>query len=324
MPNRILLTGATGFVGNHVRAALEQASVSVRCCSRNPAAASERFPDSEWCRLDVTDPSTIREALTDCDAAIYLVHSMGNTGDYAQEESDAAKTFAESCADAGVRRVVYLGGVAPEGPPSVHLASRLETGRILRQRGPGVVELRAAMVIGDGSESWQICRDLAVRLPMMVLPRWLRTRSCPVAIRDVVAAIVHASQSEAGDLAGCYDIPGPECISAEDILRRIARLRGIEPVTIRVPVLSPRLSSYWLKLITSANYQVACELIEGLTNDLLPTCPIYWERIGDYELQSFDDAAVEAMRNEADLGYMTRVLENTMRRIARRHRKAEP
>jgi uncharacterized protein YbjT (DUF2867 family) len=318
---RVLLTGATGFVGANVRAALARTPTSVRCSSRNPKAAAKRYPDAEWCRLDVTDPSSIREAVAGCDSAIYLVHSMSNTPNYADEERQAAEAFAAACTDAGVKRIVYLGGVAPSGPPSVHLKSRIETGRILRTQAPGVVELRAAMVIGHGSESWRICRDLATRLPLMVLPRWLRTRSCPVAIRDVVAAISHAALDDSEELPGCYDVPGPECISAEAILRRIAHLRGIEPVTFRVPVLSPRLSSYWLKLVTAADYGLARELIEGLTSDLLPSCPIYWERMDGYELQPFDDAAVEAFSHEA-LDRKTKMLEATMRLIARRYRGA--
>lgn len=319
MTNTILLTGATGFVGRHVRTALEPLDVVVRCGSRRPEAAAKDYPQAPWCRVDVTEPATLQRAVEGCDAAIYLVHSMGSGGDYAEEERAAAEAFASACVEAGVRRVVYLGGVAPEGPPSVHLASRLETGRILRERAHGTIELRAAMIIGDGSESWRICRDLAVRLPLMVLPRWLKTRSCPVAIRDVVAAIVHAVLHE--DVpAGAYDIPGPSCLPAEEILRRIAHLRGIEPITFHVPVLSPRLSSYWLKLVTTANYDLARELIEGLTQDLLPTCPLYWEQMGAHELQSFDDAALEAMRNEEDLDRRTRTLERAVHALARRHR----
>ena len=247
---------------------------------------------------------------------------MGSADDYAAEERRAAARFADACVEAGVERVVYLGGVAPAGEPSVHLASRIETGRMLRERCPGVVELRAAMVIGAGSESWRICRDLAVRLPLMVLPKWLQTLSYPVAIEDVVAAIVHAALAEAPDVAGCYDLPGPECLSAEQILRRIAHLRGIEPVTIPVPVLSPSLSSYWLKLVSGANYDVARELVQGLTEDLIPTCPVYWDRMDAHRLTSFDEAASRALDDEEELPVSTRWLEKAIRGIARRYREA--
>lgn len=319
MSRSILLTGATGFVGGHVREALASVDVTVRCGSRRPDEAAQKYPEASWCRVDVTEPATLHQALQGCDAAIYLVHSMGNVEDYAREEREAAQAFASACTEAGVRRVVYLGGVAPEGPPSVHLASRLETGRILREQAAGVIELRAAMIIGAGSESWRICRDLAVRLPLMVLPRWLRTRSHPVAVRDVVAAIVHAVLHD--DVpSGAYDVPGPECLRAEDILRRIAQLRGIEPITFRLPVLSPQLSSYWLKLVTTANYELARELIEGLTNDLLPSCPLYWDQMDDHQLQSFDDAALDAMRNGEELDKRTRALERVVHWMARRHR----
>lgn len=322
MARKILLTGATGFVGRHVREALEATSAEVRCGSRDPERAARRVPDATWCRVDVNDEDSLRAALKGCDAAIYLVHSMGSTDDYATEERRAAERFADACVEAGVERVVYLGGVAPAGEPSVHLASRIETGRMLRERCPGVVELRAAMVIGAGSESWRICRDLAVRLPLMVLPKWLQTRSYPVAIEDVVAAIVHAALADAPDLAGCYDLPGPECLSAEEILRRIARLRGIDPVTIPVPLLSPSLSSYWLKLVSGANYDVARELVQGLTEDLLPTCPLYWDRMPDHELIPFDEAAARALEHEEPLPISTRWLETTIRRLARRYREA--
>ncbi len=295
---RVLLTGATGFVGSYAFATLRSAGFELRCASRNPKSARQRHPERDWVRLDVERPETLGQALRDIDVVIYLVHAMGKHGaDYAEVEGQAARALARAAEDAGVGHIVYLGGVEPAGPASKHLRSRLETGRILREGEVPTLELRAGMIVGEGSESWQICCDLA-RLPAMILPQWLRTRSQPVAIEDVVHALSFAAglQPEA---SAVYDIPGPETVTAREILERIAELRGAHPWMLEVPFLSPRISGYWLRLVTRADYGVARELIEGLTSDLLAANPELWAQMPEHCRVPLPEAMRRALERAA-------------------------
>ena len=275
-------------------------------------------PGLDWVALDVDRAESLEPAMRGVHAAIYLVHGMSGGPGYEARESAAARAFAAAAHRAGVERIVYLGGVAPRGTPSRHLASRLETGELLRAGAVPVFELRASMIIGRGSISWQIVRDLAARLPVMLLPKWLATRSQPIAIDDVVDAIT-AALSMPIDAGGVYDLPGPEILSAKQILFRIAALRGTRPLSVSVPVLSPHLSSYWLKFVTGADYHVARELIEGLSSDLLAADRGLWARMPEHRLVSFDDAARRAM--ESDEGSVSRskpLLERVVSLVSRR------
>jgi len=267
--------------------------------------------------LDLERPETLPPALRNVRSVIYLVHSMGSGGDYERQERESAQRFAEEADRAGVRRIVYLGGIAPMGEPSKHLRSRLATGEILRKGPVPAVELRAGMVIGAGSESWRIVRDLSMRLPAMLLPQWLQSRSQPIAIDDVVTAIV-ASLAIPDEEVGCYDLPGPETLTAKEILFRIARLRGMEPLAFQVPILTPRLSSYWLKLVTRANYHVAQELVHGLTSDLISPDEGFWRLMPAHERIPFDVAARRALQDEeASVGLAGRAVEAMVRRMSR-------
>jgi uncharacterized protein YbjT (DUF2867 family) len=209
----VLLTGASGFVGGHAYPALVNAGYQVRCASRNPVRAARLQPARSWVELDVNRPETLDPALEGCSAAIYLVHEMTAGPDYENRERQVAGHFIRAAERCGLQRIVYLGAALPHGEPSRHLRSRIVTGELLRSGPVPVIELRASMIIGRGSLSWQIVRDLAVRLPVMVLPRWLATRSQPIAIEDVVFAIVHALSLPA-EQAGAYALPGPEILSA--------------------------------------------------------------------------------------------------------------
>ena len=251
-----LLTGATGFVGSALYPALSRVC-RVRCASRDPRRARVRHPDREWVELNVEREETLRPALEGVDTTYYLVHGMAGgkgAGDYEKREERSASVFAKAAEQAGVRRIIYLGGVAPSGKPSKHLRSRMRTGTILRGGRVPAVELRAGMIVGAGSESWHIVRDLSMRLPAMVLPAWLRHRSQPVAIDDVIAALVHA-RTIPDDACGCYALPGPEELSGRELLERVAELRGLRPWTMSVPFVNPRLSSYWIKWVTRADVQ---------------------------------------------------------------------
>ncbi len=298
---RVLLTGATGFVGRALYPALAAAS-DVRCTTRDAQRARARYPNRAWVEADVTQPQALAAALEGVEVAYYLVHSMGSRGgggDFSRREEESARGFAHAAAKAGVRRIVYLGGVAPEGAASKHLQSRRRTGEALREAGVPVVELRAAMIVGLGSASWQIVRDLSMRLPVMVLPAWMLHRSEPVAIQDVVAALVHAGLGK--DVpSGIYGLPGPDALTGEQVLQRVAALRGLKARALRVPFLSPRLSSLWIGWVTRADLQLARELVEGLTCDLLAEGPAFWEQMpGGHAPLRFDQAARAALEAEA-------------------------
>jgi uncharacterized protein YbjT (DUF2867 family) len=314
----VLLTGATGFVGKHVLPALLAAGYAVRCASRRPSRAAREDDPVRWVELDVGRTDTMGPALRGVRSVIFLVHGMGESGDYEQRERESALRFIEEADRAGVRRIVYLGGIAPKGEPSKHLRSRLATGEILRSGPVPTVELRAGMIVGAGSESWRIVRDLAMRLPAMLLPSWLRTRSQPIAIEDVVVALVHclAIPDEKVD---CYDLPGPETLTAKEILFRIARLRGMQPWVINVPVLSPQLSSYWLKLVTRANFRVAQQLVHGLTSDLISPDDGFWRLLPDHPRRGFDEAARRALHDEeASVPLKGKAFETVVRLVSRK------
>lgn len=252
----------------------------------------------EWRRCDLHRPETLANALSGVDVAYYLVHSMGGgNADYRGMERSAAQAFTRAAADAGVRRIIYLGGPAPLGPPSEHLRSRLETGEVLRSGTVPTVELRASMVIGAGSASWQIVRDLAMRLPVMVLPRWLKSRTMPVSLDDVLVALAAAAELP---VAGSewFDIPGPEVMNGQQILERIAALRGRRFLALEVPLLTPQLSALWLKLVTRTDFALARELVVGMRDDLLPHDDRFWKLAGHTELVGFDDAARTAIAGE--------------------------
>ena len=313
---RILLTGATGFVGRRLFALLQDNFVSVRCATRSAARATRHFPERSWVQLDVDQPQTLAPALADIDVAYYLVHGMSDHGDYEAKERMAAERFAHAAAQQGVRRIVYLGGVAPSGEVSAHLRSRITTGEILRSGSVPCIELRAGMIIGHGSTSWQMVRDLSARLPVMVLPSWLKTKSQPVAINDVLHALVHAARVST-DESTCYSVPGPEVLSAKEILLRVSRLRGYRQITIDVPFVSPRLSSYWIQWVTRANYKVARELVEGLRSDLVATKPPFWDILSEYSLMPFDEAARRALKEDhKELSLKAKALEAVVQRVA--------
>lgn len=316
MARRVLLTGATGFVGGRLYPSLVEAGHEVICATRDPRRAARRHPDRTWVELDLHRPELLPPALEGVDVVYYLVHSMAEGEGYRDRELQAARGLREAAGEAGVERLIYLGGVEPAGPPSEHLESRLATGRELRGGAVPCIELRAGMIIGDGSASWRICRDLAMRLPFMVLPRWLETRSQPVSIEDVVAALTAAASVEC-ERSAVYDLPGPEILTAKEILFRVAALRGTAPVSVSVPLLSPRLSSYWVKLVSGADFSIARELVEGLRSDLVARGDSFWSLMPDHEPLGFDDAAERALAAEGPRSLRVRALESLARRVAR-------
>jgi uncharacterized protein YbjT (DUF2867 family) len=315
---KILVLGSTGFVGRALVQRLVAEGEAVRAASRRPAAREDR-PGSgvSTVACDLRDPATLEPALRGIECVYYLVHSMGSGGgDFRRVERECAQNLARAAAASGCRRIVYLGGVAPRGRPSEHLASRLEVGEILRAGEVLAVELRAAMIVGNGSVSWQIVRDLAVRLPLMILPQWLESKSCPVALQNVMDALVGARRVPL-DRSAWFDLPGPDVMTAREMLRRVALLRGHRVPMVRVPVLTPRLSALWLKLVTGADYAIARELVLGLAEDLLPESDRYWDLIEHGPLVSFDDAARNALRTEEPRPAVARLEEGLVNRVGK-------
>jgi len=294
----LLLTGATGFVGRAVRPALAAMGLRIRGLTRDGARARERQPALEWVEGDVGDAASCARALEGCQAALYLVHGIGEGAHYHQREVAAATTFCRAAAAAGVERIVYLGGVAPAGSGSEHLRSRLDVGEALRSGPVKTIELRASMIVGYGSLSWLIVRDLAARLPFMVLPQWLKSRTQPVAIADVVIALVRALDLQL-PASACFDIPGPLTLSGKEILEETARVMGLpHPRMIEVPLISPRLSSLWVRFVTRAKWSVAREVVVGLTEDLLAHDDRFWQLIDHPTRLTFAEGARLALEGE--------------------------
>jgi uncharacterized protein YbjT (DUF2867 family) len=304
--SRILLTGATGYVGGRLLPALETAGYSVRCLARRPESLQQRVgPNTEVVRGDCLDASSLQRAMEGVDAAYYMVHSMGSTGDFENLDRRAAASFGEAAGRAGVRRIVYLGGLGQqEEGLSPHLRSRQETGETLRAAGVPVVELRASIVLGSGSLSFELIRALVERLPVMVCPRWVKVKAQPIAIEDVVAYLVE-SLDLPGDDSRVFEIGGGDQVSYSDIMREYARQRGLRRVLVPVPVLTPKLSSLWLGLTTPVYARVGRKLIEGVRNPTVVTDDAAL-RAFDVRPMSLAEAISRAMRNEDRKHALTR------------------
>lgn len=320
---RVLLTGATGFVGNRVYQKLVEAGFSIVNGTREPDNAKRRYPGRSFTQLDVRDFDSTLKAMQGCQAAVYLVHSMADGDDYERIEKLSAANFARAAEQAGLKRIVYLGGIRPQGKASPHLRSRLQTGETLRAGTVCTIELQASMVIGAGSESWRIVRDLAARLPFMILPGWLDNKSQPIYIDDVTAAISCALTMDFTHSAA-YPLPGPEIMSAREIIARTAALMGLQPNMVRVPILSPRLSSYWIWLITRADRKISRQLVEGLRTNLVAPDDGFWKLMPDHVRVPFDEAAGRALRGEAKgLPLRTKLAEWLIHRMTPSTNKAD-
>lgn len=266
MEGTVLLTGATGYIGGRLLRSLERRGHRVRCLARAPEKVRATRETTEVVQGDCLDEASLERACRDIHSAYYLVHSMGAGPDFAELDRRAARNFGRAAARAGVRRIIYLGGLADEvASVSAHLKSRAETGRILQESGVPVVEFRASIVIGAGSLSFEMIRALVERLPVMICPRWVDTLTQPIAIDDVVAYLAAGLELPTGE-GRVFEIGGPETVSYGDIMREYARLRGLRRVLLPVPVLTPRLSGLWLALVTPAQARVGRALVEGLRN----------------------------------------------------------
>jgi uncharacterized protein YbjT (DUF2867 family) len=262
-PSFVLLTGATGYIGGRLLRRLEEQGCRVRCLARRPEFLQARVgPQTELARGDVLDAASLKPAMRGVDVAYYLVHSMGSAGNFEEQDRQAARNFAAAAKEAGVRQIIYLGGLGEDVDElSPHLRSRHEVGKLLRASGVPVIEFRASIVIGSGSLSFEMVRALVERLPVMVTPRWVRVLAQPIAINDVLAYLAAAlGLSE----PGIFEVGGPDVVSYSDLMGEYARQRGLHRVMVPVPVLTPRLSSLWLGLVTPVYARVGRKLIDSI------------------------------------------------------------
>lgn len=267
----VLLTGATGYVGGRLLPLLESRGVRVRCLVRKPERLRPLAGKStEIVAGDVLDPASLKRALDGVTTAYYLVHLMSGSADFEQDDRTAAQNFAAAARAAGVRRIIYLGGLGDDTDPqlSPHLRSRHEVGQLLRASGATVIEFRASMVVGPGSLSYDLMKSLTERLPVMLCPKWLTTPTQPIAIDDVLSYLLAALELPCQE-SRIYEIGGPDVMSYGELIREYARQRGLRRWLISVPVLTPYLSSLWLALVTPASFVVGRHLIEGLKNPTL-------------------------------------------------------
>lgn len=270
-PRHVLVTGATGYVGGRLVPRLLDAGHRVRVLVRDPARLQGRPWQAhvEIAQGDLLHPETLAPALDSIDAAFYLVHSMLGHRDFASQDISAARAFGHAARQAGVRHIVYLGGLGdPQADLSEHLRSRQETGAALHESGVSVTELRAAVIVGSGSVSFEMIRNRTERLPIMICPRWVFTRIQPIAISDVLDYLV-ASLETPGACGQIIDISGKDVLTYGDMMRHYAAARGLRRWLIPVPVITPRLSSYWVHRMTPIPAAIARPLIEGLRNEVV-------------------------------------------------------
>jgi uncharacterized protein YbjT (DUF2867 family) len=290
----ILVTGASGTIGSALVDRLVADGRDPRISSRHPSSLAERWPSLDAVQLDVLRPLTLGPALEHVTTAYYLVHSMEPSaeGDFSERDADGARAFGEAALDAGVERVIYLGGLGEEGPElSEHLASRHETGRMLASSGPPVLEFRAAMVIGSESASFRMLDDLVRRLPAMIVPRWVETPTQPIAMDDVVSYLAEGLTTELGDAPHTIvEIGGPQILTYRQMIEVVAERQGRDPVIVGVPFLSTRLSSYWCGLTTSVPSALARPLIQGMSTPMVVDPAEATRRFPDVHPISFREA----------------------------------
>jgi uncharacterized protein YbjT (DUF2867 family) len=267
----IMLTGASGYVGGRLLHRLEGSGRPLRCLTRRPALLRDRVAaHTDIVEGDVLDRASLDIALAGVHTAYYLVHSMGGTGDFEELDRRAALNFAEAARAAGVAQIVYLGGLGDDEDLSPHLASRHEVGRLLRSGGVPTVELRASIVIGSGSASFETVRALVENLPVIVVPRWVETLAQPIAIEDVVDYLLATTELER-PVDAVYEIGGADQVTYANVMREYARQRGLRRRVVRTPLITPRASRLLLGLLTPVYGHVAAAMVDSLRNETIVT-----------------------------------------------------
>jgi uncharacterized protein YbjT (DUF2867 family) len=286
---RAAVLGATGFIGRALVAALGERIDVVAVSRRGNAPAAERVRPVA---ADALAPDSLRRALDGVDVVYHLVHSLGQAN-FGDVDRRAAANVADEAARAGVKQVVFLGGLGDDDPKlSQHLRSRAETARVLAQGDVPVTTLRAAIVVGRGSAAFDTIVALVDRLPAMVAPRWVSTATQPIALADVVAYLRDVADHP-GTIGGTFDLGGPDILTYRQMIELVGELRGHRPRIVEVPLLSPRLSSYWLHIVTPVRAGVARPLVEGLRNPTVATDTRIRELV-PRELVTFEAAARQA------------------------------
>jgi uncharacterized protein YbjT (DUF2867 family) len=293
---KVLVTGATGFIGKRLVSALLGEGIPVRCLTRRPGQGIP--PEAENVIGDLLDRSNLDEAFRGIDTAYYLVHAMaGNRAGFERRDREAAENFVAVAEKCGLKRVIYLGGLGEENDNlSEHLASRLEVAKILKGGSIQTTYLRAAVIIGAGGASFEMIRALVEHLPVMITPRWVSTRCQPIAVRDVIAYLIGCLKDER--TAGkTYDIGGPEILSYREMMERFAEIEKKFIMIFPVPFLTPKLSSYWVGLMTPVKPSISMPLIEGLGNEVICHDDEI-RKILPIPLTSYDEAARIALAEE--------------------------
>jgi uncharacterized protein YbjT (DUF2867 family) len=294
----ILVTGASGAVGSGLVERLISSGRKLRVASREPRKLEQRWPGVDAVELDVKDPSTLAGGLEGVETAYYLIHSMEDAaaGDFATRDANGARNFALAAMFTGVERVIYLGGLGdPADGLSEHLRSRQQTGRILAEEGPPLLEFRAAVVISADSASFRMLTDLVRRLPAMVLPKWTTTRSQPIGETDVLAYLEAGIDVELPERHTIVEIGGSEVLTYRDMIERVAAKLDRHPVLVNVPLLTPTLSSYWTGLTTTVPASIARPLIEGSRTPVVVRSDAAARLFPDIRPGSFDEAVERAL-----------------------------
>jgi uncharacterized protein YbjT (DUF2867 family) len=291
----VLVAGASGFVGRRLVPALEDAGHEVRAMTRHPDTYDGAGSPVHG---DVHDPDSLPAALKGCRAAYYLVHSL-DSKDFERLDAEAATAFGEAAAEAGLEQIVYLGGLGSESDElSKHLRSRREVEQLLGAAGVPVTVLRAGIIVGSGGISWEITRQLVDHLPAMVTPRWVRTRTQPIAVADVVRYLVGVLDDERA-LGTVYEIGGPEVLRYSDMLQRVATVKHRPLPIVPVPLLSPGLSSRWLSLVTDVDTQAGRSLVDSMANEVVVQDDSIREVV-PFEPMGYDEAVRVALEEHEE------------------------
>lgn len=288
------MAGSSGFVGRRLCPALAEVGHEVRAMTRRPASYRGA---GDAVRGDVHEASSLAAALQGCAAAYYLVHSLAEA-DFQQRDAAAARTFARAAAEAGIQRIVYLGGLGDEADDlSAHLRSRREVEALLGSAGVPVTTLRAGIIVGHGGISWEMTRQLVEHLPVMVTPRWVHTRTQPIAVADVVRYLVGVL--DVPEAAGrAFEIGGPDVLAYVEMMRRVAAIEGRTLHVVPVPLLSPKLSSRWLSLVTDVDVPTGRSLVDSMSNEVVVRDDSI-RQVVDVEPMDYDQAVLQALGERA-------------------------